>query len=260
MAFLAAFLTALLLSQEGAPPDPAADAAAGVPPVAIALTDEEVRVTSGFTGAELVIYGVAPAYRPGDDLVVILRGPPQPLTVMRKERVVGMWLNSEPASFAGAPSFYAAASTRPLDEIAPPDILRRVGASAEFVPLRTTGVASSDAASQISDYRRAIVRLKARDGLYRNEPGEVTMQEANLFRAEVRLPAQAPVGEYDAQVILFRDGVPVAETQTALTVEKAGVERLVFNLAHDQPWLYGLACVLMALLAGWGAASIFSRR
>lgn len=259
MGALLALLAALSLAQAEPPPGGEADAAE-TPPVAIALTDEEVRVTSGFTGAELVIYGVAPGYREGDDLVVILRGPPQPLTVMRKERMAGMWLNSEPASFAGAPSFYAAASTRPLGQIAPPDILRRVGASAEFVPLRTTGVASSDAASQISEYRRAIVRLKARDGLYRNEPGEVTLQEANLFRAEVRLPAQAPVGQYEAQVLLFRDGVPVAQTQTALTVEKAGAERIVFDLAHDQPWLYGIACIFMALLAGWGAASIFSRQ
>ncbi len=257
MSALLALLAALFLAQDAPDSEPFAPE---TPPVAIALTDEEVRVTSGFTGAELVIYGVAPGYRAGDDLVVILRGPPLPLTVMRKERVAGMWLNSEPASFAGAPSFYAAASTRPLSQIAPPDILRRVGASAEFVPLRTTGVASSDAASQISEYRRAIVRLKARDGLYRNEPGEVTLQTANLFRAEVRLPAQAPVGQYDAQVILFRDGAPIAETQTTLSVEKAGMERIIFDLAHEQSWLYGIACILMALLAGWGAASIFSRR
>lgn len=256
-----ALVSALFLLAAQTPPGPSGDTVpAGPPDVAIALTDEEVRVTSGFTGARLLIYGVAPGYREGDDLVVILRGPSQPLTVMRKERIAGLWLNTEPASFAGAPSYYAAASTRPLHEIAPPDVLRRLGASAEYVPLRTAGVQSSDAAPMISDYRRAIIRLKADKGLYRNEAGEVTLQEANLFRAEVRLPAQAPVGDYEAQVILFRDGGAAAQTATTLTVHKAGLGEAVYNLAQNQPFLYGLLAVAAALLAGWLAAAIFARR
>jgi len=228
------------------------------PEVAVALTDEEVRVTSGFTGARLIIYGVAPGYRPGDELVVALRGPVREVTVMRKDRIAGLWLNTRPATFEGAPSYYAAAGTAPLDQIAPPDALRRWGVGAEFVPLRTTG--SPEAAPMIQDYRRAIIRLKTEEGLYTDTGGEVTLQEANLFRAEVRLPAQAPVGEYEAQAILFRDGEAVSVSSTVLRVQKAGLEAAVFRLSREQPFLYGLLAVAMALFAGWGAATIFNRR
>lgn len=254
IALIAALLTLAAAQADEPAPPPA------TPGVAIALTENEVRVTSGFTGARLVIYGVAPGFEPGDDLVVLLRGPSEPVTVMRKTRIAGLWLNTQPATFSGAPSYYAAASTRPLHQIAPPDVLRRLGASAEYVPLRTAGVQSSGAAPMITEYRRAIIRLKAQKGLYRNEAGEVTLQEANLFRAEVRLPAQAPVGKYEAQVILFHNGGALAQTSTTLMVHKAGVGETVYNMAQDQPFLYGLLAVAAALLAGWLAAAIFARR
>jgi hypothetical protein len=82
------------------------------PAVSAALTDTEVRVSSGFRGARIVLYGAVfdPKDRPSD-IVVIVRGPDQPIRIARKVQVAGLWINSRPVVFRGAPGFYMAAST-----------------------------------------------------------------------------------------------------------------------------------------------------
>ncbi len=246
-----AMIASFLLAALAAPPDR--------PPVALALTDEEVRVTSGFTGARLIIYGVAPAWQAGDDLIVVLQGPDQQLRVMRKQRVAGVWMNTAPVTYPAAPSYYAAASTRPLTEIAPPNVLRSQGVGADYVPLRP-GPGTGQSSAQLAEYRDAVVRLKGERGLYRNEEGGVRLQAANLFRAEVRLPAEAPVGQYEAEVILFRNGEALARETTMLNVHRAGIGRAIYQWAQSLGLFYGLAAVLIAMLAGWAAATLFRSR
>jgi uncharacterized protein (TIGR02186 family) len=247
LAAIAGFFLAALAS----PPD--------VPPVALALTDEEVRVTAEFTGARLIIYGVAPAYEDGDDLVVILRGPDEPLRVMRKERRMGVWMNTAPVVFPAAPSYYAAASTRPLTEIAPPNVLQSLGIGAAYVPLRP-GARTEQSAAALQQYREAVVRLKSESGLYRNEEGGVRIQTANLFRAEALLPSGAPVGLYQAQVVLFRNGEALARETTTLDVHRAGIGRSIYQWARSAGLAYGAVAVLIAVMAGWAAAAVFRQR
>jgi hypothetical protein len=40
-------------------------------------------------------------------------------------------------------------------------------------------------------------------------------------------------------------------------VNKDGLERWIFNLAHEQPLLYGLLALFLAISAGWGASAGF---
>ncbi len=57
--------------------------------------------------------GVNPDRRGRGDIVVVVRGPSQPATVMGKRRFLGLWVNSAPVTFDSAPSFFAVLSTRP---------------------------------------------------------------------------------------------------------------------------------------------------
>ncbi|MCR5873039.1 TIGR02186 family protein [Phenylobacterium sp. J426] len=99
---------------------------ADTPAISAALTETNVRVSADFRGARIVLYGAVfqPDADPAD-VVVIVRGPDQPVRITRKVRVAGLWLNSRPVVFQGAPGFYMAASNRPLDEVATFGTLRR---------------------------------------------------------------------------------------------------------------------------------------
>jgi uncharacterized protein (TIGR02186 family) len=244
------------------------------PPAAVsaALTTTNVRVTSSFRGARIVLYGAVfdPTAQPSD-VVVIVRGPDAPLRLARKTRVGGIWVNSRPVVFEGAPGFYMAASTRPLGEIASFGTLRRLGAGIDHLAIdapleqRTEtrygvrDVVVSRLGQDYLDWRRAVVRLKEQSGLYAADDQGVTFVDRGLFRAEIDLPTAAPIGAYTAEIFLFQDGQPVSRRMRGLTVEKAGFERALYLFAHNRPWSYGLASVAIALAAGWAASVAFRR-
>src|SRR3546814_79845 len=56
------------------------------------LSDHEVAITTGFTGAELLLFG---AVEGEGQIVVVVTGPRQTTTVRRKARVAGIWMNVE---------------------------------------------------------------------------------------------------------------------------------------------------------------------
>jgi uncharacterized protein (TIGR02186 family) len=251
--------------------------AAAPPPVeaaavSAALTETEVRVTSGFRGARIVLYGAIfdPTDRPSD-VVIIVRGPEQPIRIARKSKVAGLWLNGRPVVFRGAPGFYMAASTRPLGEIAGFAPLRRLGAGLDHLAIAAPleqrvetryGVRDmvvSRLGADYLDWRRAVVRLKTDAGLYAADSAGVRFVDKNLFRAQISLPAEAPIGRYEARIILFQDGKPVSIRDRGLTVEKVGLERALYLFAKQRPWTYGLVSVMVALGAGWAASAAFRR-
>ncbi len=244
------------------------------PPAAVsaALTTTNVRVTSSFRGARIVLYGAVfdPTAQPSD-VVVIVRGPDAPLRMARKTRVAGVWVNSRPVVFEGAPGFYMAASTRPLSEIASFGTLRRLGAGVDHLAINAPleertetrygvrDVVVSRLGQDYLDWRRAVVRLKEQSGLYAADEQGVTFVDRGLFKAEIDLPTAAPIGVYTAEIFLFQNGQPVSRRMRGLTVEKAGIERALYLFAHNRPWSYGLVSVAIALAAGWAASVVFRR-
>lgn len=241
--------------------------------VAAALTDARVMVDSSFQGASIVLYGAV--FNPGDqpaDVVVVVRGPDGPVRLVKKTRNTGVWLNSRPVLFEGAPGFYMTASTRPLSDIADFGQLRRLGVGVDHLRInapqesRTVtrygvrDVVVSRLGEDYLDFRRAVIRLREAAALYNTDPEGVEFVDRGLFRAEVKLPAVAPTGRYFAEVWLFQDGEPVSVSNLTLTVEKVGVERDIFEFAHRRPWTYGLLCVLLAAFTGWAASRVFRRQ
>lgn len=240
--------------------------------VAAAMTDARVRVDSSFRGASIVLYGAV--FNPTDqpaDVIVVVRGPDGPVRLVKKTRNAGIWLNSRPVLFEGAPGFYMTASTRPLSHIADFGQLRRLGVGVDHLRIaapeesRTVtrygvrDVVVSRLGEDYLDYRRAVIRLREAAALYNSDPQGVRFVDRGLFRAEVDLPAVAPTGQYFAEVWLFQDGEPVSVSNLTLTVEKVGIERDIFELAHRRPWSYGILCVLLAMFTGWAASRVFRR-
>jgi len=241
------------------------------PRVVAALSQEVVEIRSDFAGAEIILFGAVTNMQESDDLVIVVRGPQTDLRVMRKERTFGIWINRAPVRFENVPSYYSVASTRSLADIGGFSALRRDGIGLQHLRLsapeseRTeirlgVEVTVSEVGENIIEYRNAISRNRRRDALFAETTTGVQILEGGLFRANVALPPATPVGDYGADVYLFRNGNAIAAGTVTLEVRKAGIERIIYNFAHTHGWLYGLVAIALALLFGWGAAAIFSRR
>jgi uncharacterized protein (TIGR02186 family) len=258
---LAMLAFALLAAGPAAAQQPADQVATDLP---AGVAEEQITVSSTYGGSYITIFGVNPDRRGRGDIVVVLRGPSDEATVMRKRRVLGLWINGDPVRFSRAPEFFAVLSNRPLRQIASPQSIWRY----QLDPAASAELASAvPAGGDPSAYRAALVRLRREQGLYQwhSRPpqsgarGGLTMYQGGLFRAVVRLPANAPIAQYHADTYLFRDGRLISRQNIPITISRIGVERTIHDLATNVSWLYGIVTVALALLAGWGAALIFRR-
>ena len=230
------------------------------------VSSRSVAVTSSFTGTEVVIFGAVDHSRQQTaesglyDVVIVLEGTPTRLVARRKSRVAGIWINTQSITFESVPSYYTILSTRPLDEVTNPLVLRENDIGFEHVrmtPVRgwETGVTTAD----LQEFAEAVVRLKQEDGLYVQEQYGVVFIGRSLFRATVNLPANVPVGPLDVRVYLFRDGNILSTYTARVRLEREGLELLLHNFAFNRPFLYGLFTVTIAVGAGLLASAAFRR-
>jgi uncharacterized protein (TIGR02186 family) len=217
------------------------------------LSSHIIGITTGFAGANLVLFGSTD--KPGD-IVVVVRGPPTEMVVRRKEKVLGVWLNGSSATFRDAPSFYAFAATRPPAEIADPELLARHMIGIDNIRLQPTESIAPDA---LADFRAALMGSETRAGLYRGDPIRVAFQGQHLFRADMEFPANVPTGGYSVEVMLFADGQLSSAQTTPLIVSRIGFSNGVFAVAHHHAALYGAGALLLAVTAGWAASVAFRR-
>jgi uncharacterized protein (TIGR02186 family) len=229
------------------------------------VSERQIAITSRFQGTSLLIFGAVQggsALEGGltqSDIVIVVRGPARSVIVRKKERVAGIWVNRRSVTFAGVPGYYAIASSAPLAGIVSPDLLnsRRIGA--DHLTLAVTDRENA-AESDIPQYREALLRQQREAGLFSMNEHGVAILAQTLFRANLLFPANVPVGEYRVEVYLLKNGQIVSAQTSPLSINKSGIERGLYVLAHDDALLYGALSVLVAILAGWVIAAIYRRR
>ena len=86
------------------------------------------------------------------------------------------------------------------------------------------------------------------------------LEEETLFRTRIDLPANLVEGDYTTRIFLTRDGQVVDQFETTIFVRKTGIERWLFVMSQDHPFLYGLLALALAIAAGWMASAAFQAR
>ncbi|SOH92579.1 conserved hypothetical protein [Monaibacterium marinum] len=228
--------------------------------VVASLSQNQVSITAFFDGSEIFVFGAVKRYSPPPadagplQVLVSIVGPIGPVTVRRKERVAGIWINTDEVIVDRAPYFYANASTVPVREmLSHTDQMRNQIGLPWLVDLRGAPEEIADP----FDFRDAVVRLRSSEGLYSELPGAVRLVDETLFDVSVPLPANLVEGDYTARVFLTRDRQVVDSFETTIAVRRSGLEDWIYRLAQDQALIYGLLSVALALALGWAAAALF---
>lgn len=226
------------------------------------VSQRKIDIIYSFTGAELLLFGAIlyPGGRlPTDraDIIVVLRGPSEPITIRKKERLAGIWVNRHSARFETVPSYFAVAASAPLKDLVDDWTATVYELGMETLQLSP---ASGNSSEEIADFEQGLLDLRRRAGLYVESEHGVEITEGVLYRARLPLPARVPVGTYVAQTFLVQNGNVVAEARREITIDKSGFERFVYVAAQRSSFLYGLTAVLIAVALGWLAGVIFRRK
>ncbi|NJC34783.1 uncharacterized protein (TIGR02186 family) [Sphingomonas jejuensis] len=247
-ALLLLLLTPLLMAQ-------------GSPRLVPDVSQRSIDIIYSFTGAQLLVFGAIlyPGGRVPDspaDVVVVLKGPTESITVREKQKVAGIWVNADSARFRSAPTFYAVASSRPLDQIVDERTAAIYELGINSLQLSPTTAGTPGEAVR---FENGLVDLRRRGGLYVEDARPVEISDDVLYRARIDVPARVVVGRYTAETFLIQDGRVVAAAVREIVIRKSGFERFVAAAANQHALLYGLVAVGVSLLLGWMAGALFRR-
>ncbi|MGI9389274.1 MAG: TIGR02186 family protein [Boseongicola sp.] len=225
--------------------------------VVAGMSQNRVQITTNFDGSEILIFGAVKRETPlpeGSPLQVIItvEGPSSPVTIRRKAKRFGIWINSAAVEVDEAPSFYAVSTSAAWRDVIKDieDLRHKISIDRA---IRAVGLERRDG----SDFVAALIRIRRGVDAYFNDFGGVEVTEETLFRASVKLPANLTEGDYITRFFLTRDGEVVDVHESVIDVRKVGLEQFLFNLSRQQPFIYGIMSLTIAIIAGWLASAIF---
>jgi uncharacterized protein (TIGR02186 family) len=224
------------------------------------VSQHEIRLRQGFTGTELLLFGAilnpqgtraAQDY----DIVVVLKGPTDSIIVREKDKVAGIWVNADSIELRSAPSFFAVASSRPINDI----VDEKTGAIYELGLqwLQLSPIGAIDPAEQ-QRFAAGLVDLQGRNGLFKQDEAGVQVKEQVLYQARISLPSNVTEGTYIAETFAISRGQVVASASSQVNVHKLGFELAIARFADEQPFLYGAVAVIVSLAMGWIAGRLFA--
>ncbi len=226
------------------------------------ISSRSVEIRYSFSGAQLLLFGAilyprgrAPE-RPAD-IVVVLRGPVQPIVLREKQKLAGIWMNADSNRFRSAPSFYAVASSRPINQLVDERTAAIYELGLQNLQLSPGGGALPEKERR---FEAGLLDLRRRQGLYAEYPNGVEINAGVLYRATISIPSQVPVGSYTAETFLIDRGRVLAAATREIEIDKSGFERFVALAARRHAFLYGLISVILSLGLGYAAGMLFRRR
>ena len=224
------------------------------------VSQHEIQVRQGFTGTELLLFGAIldpSGTRAGRDydIVVVLKGPTEAVRLREKRKIAGMWINADSTALRSAPSFFAVASSRPIDRIVDDRTAAIYELGLSWLQLSPIGAIDPQEQARFSS---GLVDLRRRQGLFSENPQGVTISGQVLYQARISLPSSVQTGTYTAETFAIAKGRVIASATAKVEVRKIGFERFVAVFAEHQALFYGLLVVGVSVGMGWLAGRLFA--
>jgi len=236
---------------------------AGAEKLASTVSSSTVQITSSFDGAVLSLFGTIDSDTHGlaptgpYNVIVVITGPLQDRVARLKTNNWGIWTNTDQVTFKQFPSFYDVLASGKLDNIATPDVLE----AQNVLPIQqaTSTATLGEGSTKAAEFGTELVRLMTQEGHFAVREDAIRFLSNTAYVAQVTLPSDVANGPFIAHTYLLKDKQLVADRSEGFTVRKTGFENFVFVASKQQPLLYGLVCVALALGTGWLAGVAFRR-
>jgi uncharacterized protein (TIGR02186 family) len=195
-----------------------------------------------------------------EGVVVKIESEGKEVVLNRKAKIGFIWMNVAKVTVEGAPEVYVLASSDEVAAICSPGERERLGIGLETLE---SSVSFSSEKPLTGKEFRDFLKLKKHAGTY-NDNISIVLEPAGDGRqtvtAELPLPSVMPSGNYTLRLYCFDAGILIEESSAQLKIEKAGLPRLESELAHEHAAAYGVAAVLVAMVAGIAMGVIFSSK
>jgi uncharacterized protein (TIGR02186 family) len=161
----------------------------------------------------------------------------------------------------GLPLLYKIHSTKPIDQILSKELAAELGIGYDVLKDQmklklVRGEAEEDDRDTVFE---GILQLKQETNLYNIDEERIEITGGKLFKHEFRFPSAATEGVYRAESYVFLQGKLVGKGVDEIKIKKTGIEATFTHMAFNQPVLYGIMAVLVALCMGLLVGFIFKK-
>jgi hypothetical protein len=256
--------------------------AAGTPgafPATVKVTPPVVEMGTFYGGTKLRVEGTVAS---GSKVVVIVRGKDVTELFNRVGRVGPVWINTGKVSVSGVPSLLLVFSSEPVCDCLCRRAMDDCMCDFEAIKKQVRIKPEQEAADSIAE---DFLKLKVRQGNYQMSGGGVRVGSAaqalgaasslvmaseaaevtpstdgtEPYSLEFTWPKSASVGTYEIRVHACRDGEVKESTMVPLKVLEVGFPVMITSLARGHASAYGVASIIIAMLAGFGIDFVTSR-
>jgi hypothetical protein len=184
----------------------------------------------------------------GQEVILEMRGPGENISFDLKGQVGPFWMNRGLVRVENAPTLYILL----LSSGAPAEPeLAALGLGLSQLKQETKVSAHGQDPDQL--FAR-FLEFKREAGLYQQRTGAVTYAPAGpnrqSFAAVMDFPSSLAAGQYQVTATVLENGAPLGRLSKAYAVEDGPFLGLVKGLAFDRALLFGVLCVLVALVTG----------
>lgn len=225
------------------------------------LSSQQVLITSSFDGTVLSLFGsiegdTAEQVATGPyNVLIVIEGPRQDRVTRVKTSNFGIWSNTDHVNFEHFPSFYAVVSSGRLENIIDPAVLNQYA----VLPIDQARAASQTTGLKGERFAGELVRLMEKEGHFVTREDGIRFLSDTAYAMNITLPSDVANGPFSVHTFVFKNKLLVADRSEGFVVRKSGFENFVFVASRQQPLLYGIVCVLLALGTGWLAGVVFRR-
>ena len=219
------------------------------------LSQENVEISTDFLGAKILLFGAYDGLI-GDDIIVIVTGPKGLVTVQKKEKIVGVWVNTKKVNYINAPKYLSISSNRDIDQILNQKTqkISEIGLNNLYVRIQPGKLVLSE-----KEWREALTRNMLKSKLWSLNENSVSLNKNSLFRSYLSLPSNVTIGKFEVKILHYRNSKLVSKETNTINVSKTGISAEIYNIAQNYSTLYGIFAVLLAVFIGWGTNLVFRK-
>lgn len=217
---------------------------------ALKVTPAVIEMGAFYGGAALKVEGTV---APDSQVLVVVRGPETAEEFNKKGRFGPIWVNAGKVHISGVPSLFLCFSSGPMASMLSRESLDQ--GQLDQVAIKAQMIVEPKAMDQ-EVIRDNYLSLKRQQGFYQVTEGAVKLgtpgPEGVPFTLDLPWSKKAPPASYEVSAYECRGGAVTGKVTSGLVVREMGFPEKIAGMARNRGYLYGLLCVLVAMIAGFG--------
>ena len=202
----------------------------------------------------------------GAQIIIKIVSPTKEFKLNKSGKGLGfVWLPIGHAEVKKLPGMYALLSSGKISAILSPEQQKANGLSPDYQEIVNQAEIhykappkEGEAAGLKKEYMAGLIKILEEGGLYQVKENAVLLSK-NQFSAQLKHPADAPLGEYQVYCYAVKEGKVELLTEDKFQVKQTGLAEWLTHQAGSNAIIYGVMAAIIAVLAGILVGMVFRK-